>query len=344
MFGAPAQSTQLNNSNGDVVVTQCPEGTISSLHFGPLGTNQSLLLATAWSKDAAIWEISQNGLTVGKARVTYTAPFLCSSWQTNDPSRVFLGSCDGTVKVWALATSTLTNVGQHAGGVKDVFFSTELNMLVTGSWDRTIKFWDTRSPTAAGTTQLSERLYAMDVKGAVLVAATAEKKLSIYDLRKPTQPFRAPFESPLKSQSRSISLFPDSTGFAIGSIEGRVGIQHVHERDKDKNFAFKCHRENNDVYAVNAITFHQQFGTFATVGSDGTYVFWDKDSKQRLKLFNKVNNAVTAAAFSQTNNLFAYSVGYDWSKGIEYYDRLKQPNAILIHQLKEDEIKKKAGK
>ena len=133
-------------------------------------------------------------------------------------------------------------------------------------------------------------------------------------------------------------------GFAVGSIEGRVGIQHLLDKDKDKNFAFKCHREDANVYSVNAIHFHNTFGTFATCGSDGTYVFWDKDSKQRLKLFAKLNNAITAAAFNQQGNVFAYAVGYDWSKGIEYFDRQKQPNAILLHAVKEDEIKKKPTK
>eukprot|EP00955_Chlamydomonas_euryale_P024186 254941-Chlamydomonas_euryale.AAC.1 len=47
--------------------------------------------------------------------------------------------------------------------------------------------------------------------------------------------------------------------------------------------SFKCHRDNNDIYAVNAMAFHPQFGTFATAGSDGTYNFWDAGSKQRLK-------------------------------------------------------------
>ena len=36
-----------------------------------------------------------------------------------------------------------------------------------------------------------------------------------------------------------------------------------------KKYAFKCHRVDNVVYPVNAITFHPGFGTFATGGCDG---------------------------------------------------------------------------
>jgi WD40 repeat protein len=43
-------------------------------------------------------------------------------------------------------------------------------------------------------------------------------------------------------------------------------------------------RDNAEIYAVNTIKFHPVHGTFATAGGDGTYNFWDKDSKQRLRV------------------------------------------------------------
>ena len=44
----------------------------------------------------------------------------------------------------------------------------------------------------------------------------------------------------------------------VGSIEGRVAVQHVEDSMQSKNFTFKCHRDGNDVYAVNSIVFHPQ--------------------------------------------------------------------------------------
>jgi mRNA export factor len=52
------------------------------------------------------------------------------------------------------------------------------------------------------------------------------------------------------------------------------------------DFAFKCHRDGSDIYPVSNIAFHP-FGTFATTGGDGTFCFWDKDARQKLKTFNK---------------------------------------------------------
>ena len=42
----------------------------------------------------------------------------------------------------------------------------------------------------------------------------------------------------------------------VGSIEGRVGVQHLDDAQQSKNFTFKCHREGNDIYSVNSLNFH----------------------------------------------------------------------------------------
>jgi mRNA export factor len=268
------------------------------------------------------------------------APVLCTAF-TSDGQRVLAGGCDNTAKIWTLATNQHQPIAQHDAPIKEIAWVQDLSAVCTGSWDRTIRFWDVRTPstTAAAVIKLPERVYCMDVRSPVLVVGTAERQLQIYDLRQYKQPFRE-FQSPLKFQSRCIAAFPDRSGFALGSIEGRVAISHVEQKDVKKNFAFKCHRHGangTEVYAVNAISFHERFGTFATAGSDGGYVFWDKDSKQRLKLFNRMPQPITAAAFNQNGTIYAYATGYDWSKGAEYYDKTKPP-AIFLHGVQEPEI------
>ena len=61
----------------------------------------------------------------------------------------------------------------------------------------------------------------------------------------------------------------------------------------------RAHRDGNDVFSVNSITFHPQWGTFVTAGSDGAYNFWDKDSKQRLKAMQKSSMPIPCAAFNR---------------------------------------------
>lgn len=56
----------------------------------------------------------------------------------------------------------------------------ELNVVVTGSWDKTVKFWDIRqnSGTAAAVLPVGERVYAMDAKGRTIVVGTADRNVS----------------------------------------------------------------------------------------------------------------------------------------------------------------------
>jgi mRNA export factor len=264
----------------------------------------------------------------------HKAPVLCSAF-SKDGQHVFTGSCDKTAQMWNLPKGVGTQVGMHDAPIKEIGFLPDKKMVVTGSWDKTIKYWDCRAQAPALTVSLPERVYAMSCTEPLLVCATAGKQILIYNLSNPKQPFRT-YDSPLKMQSRCLANFVDRAGFALGSIEGRVAIQYVDEKQQSKNFAFKCHRVDNNVYAVNGIAFHP-CGKFATYGSDGVYTFWDKDSKQRLKQFTANPQPITSGTFNNAGNIFAYSVGYDWSRGVQYYDKSKM-NTIFLHNVTKAEM------
>ena len=98
-----------------------------------------------------------------------------------------------------------------------------------------------------------------------------------------------------------------------------------------QNFSFRCHRDGANVYSVNALSFHPIHGTFSTAGSDGTFNFWDKDSKQRLKSFSNVGGPIPCTTFNRNGSIFAYAVSYDWSKvgGFRVLDMERNKHARL---------------
>jgi WD40 repeat protein len=69
-----------------------------------------------------------------------------------------------------------------------------------------------------------------------------------------------------------------------------------------------------DIYAVNDIAFHPVHGTLATLGSDGSFSFWDKDARTKLKPSEPLDQPLTTCAFNHNGQIFAYAAGYDWSK------------------------------
>lgn len=138
-------------------------------------------------------------------------------------------------------------------------------------------------------------------------------------------------------------------GYGVGSVEGRVAIQHIREENKASNFSFKCHRkesanrtEPSQIYSVNSLAFHPTQGTFVTAGSDGTMSSWDKDNKVRLKAFESKGGPITATTFNRTGAILAYAVSYDWSRG--WQGAGQGPNTVYLHAVKEEEVKKRVKK
>lgn len=103
-------------------------------------------------------------------------------------------------------------------------------MIVTGSWDKTVKYWDLRSSTPAASITCQDRVYSMDVKDKLLVVATAERHVNVVNLDDPGKIFKT-MQSPLKHQTRAVTCFKDSNGFMIGSIEGRCAFQYINEKE-----------------------------------------------------------------------------------------------------------------
>ena len=192
-----------------------------------------------------------------------TAPVLGCCWHT-DGTKVFTADCDKQGKMWDLASNTVTQVAAHDAPVKSIHWiqSQQYSCLVTGSWDKTVKFWDLKSPNPIFTIQLPERLYCSDIMFPMGVFSTADRSIIVYILEGGPKEYKK-IDSPLKFQHRCVSIFKDGnggpTGFALGSIEGRVAIQYAEGKDPKDNFTFKCHRSNaavnnvQDIYAVSHV-------------------------------------------------------------------------------------------
>ena len=88
-----------------------------------------------------------------------------------------------------------------------------------------------------------------------------------------------------------------------------------------KKYAFKCHRmkENGieNIYPVNAISFHKDYNTFATGGSDGYVNIWDGYNKKRLCQFHRLHDesenfkGLTILLNNQVSNLHCF-LGICW--------------------------------
>lgn len=176
-----------------------------------------------------------------------------------------------------------------------------------------------------GESWIGKPIHYMSGAYPLLVTAHSEKWIHIWNLE---NIFRGNFnpiyvdQSPLKYPTSAITCFADGKGFAIGSIEGRCGIVNVNlntEKMTDTDFCFKCHRQeqqttnDGDAYTINSISFNKLYNTFSTVGSDGSYIVWNKDTKSRYKSSKPAPLPMSVVAFSDDATMLAFASCEDWS-------------------------------
>ncbi|THH00443.1 hypothetical protein EW026_g2087 [Hermanssonia centrifuga] len=208
-------------------------------------------------------------------------------------------------------------------------------MLITGSWDRTVRFWDPRASTAQQSShEVPERIYNMDLVNNILVVAMASRLFHIYDIRKMDTPTQTR-ESSLKFMTRALACMADGQGFATASVEGRIAVEYFDPsaEAQEKKYAFKCHRQTiNDVdhvWPVNALAFHPIYNTFASAGSDGTVSIWDHKLKKRLRQYPKYDAAVPSVSFNCDGTKLAVAVSYTWEEGEEGAKTAQAPKIYI---------------
>jgi mRNA export factor len=339
-----AQSPNLNPNQYEV-----PHGPTNSVSCIAWSKQYDYILTSDWNGEMLCWEVTKQNLSFlarPLTKSTHEQPLL-SVDMTLD-RKIITGGCDKTVKMLDVTTgNNITQIGQHESCVKVVKCTDDPNFVMSGSWDKTIKFWDlrARSNQAAATINLPERCYDADITQEIISVACAERHLPVYDQRRLPALLKK-YDSQLKFQTRCIANWPNKQGFSIGSIEGRLANHTFSDVASEKKFTFKCHRTfignsktDQNVYPVNAITFHPQ-GQFATVGGDGTVSIWDNNIRSRTKAFERVHPTlqVTTGKFNRDGSILAYAVGNDFSLGAE---NVSKEAHVYLHMVEQSDITKK---
>ncbi|KAH8827812.1 Poly(A)+ RNA export protein [Flagelloscypha sp. PMI_526] len=350
LFG---RTNVMNATQGvqDKELVSPPTDSISSVRFCPVA---NYLAVGSWDGSIRMYGVQAQGNMVNdeaKAMYSHSSPVLDVCWSP-DGSKVYSASADNTARVFDIQTGQDIQIAQHDAPVRSVRFQADHGFLLTGSWDKTVKIWDPRSPGQIGMYDLPERCYAMDCAGSLLAVATADRHVMTVDFRLGSKPMPTSFASPLKWQTRALACWNPSGPsadpcVAVGSIEGRTGFHFMTPRDNHKNFTFRCHRQDSVpskkdqslVYAVNDISFHPIHGTFTTCGSDGTLSVWDKDARSRLMTLPRQPTSITSSSFSYDGKMLAYGVSYDWHKGC--HTDADRTIKVMVHAVGDDEMKRK---
>ena len=266
-----------------------------------------------------------------------------------DTGAAVCGGLDKLVTYHPLGGQSMEVVGKHEEAVRCVEHNPANGLIVSGSWDATVRLWDLRAAEghgrAVGTLPLPGKVFSMSCSSHRLVVATAGRRVQVYDLRalQTAAPPLQQRESPLKHQTRCVRCTPDGRGFALSSVEGRVALDYFDEGDAARRFAFKCHRRTEEgtelVFPVNALAFHPVYGTFATGGCDACVNIWDGAAKRRVSVLPKYPTSIAALSFNHNGTLLAVASSYTWEDG----ERDHPLDAIFIRQMSDAECRPKGA-
>ncbi|OAG32594.1 mRNA export factor [Nematocida displodere] len=354
----------------DTIVPQPPTDTVSSLLYSP---NSDILAACSWDGSVYIYAprnpSSHESMSLKTSIPNMNAsPILCSCF-SNDGALLFTGSADGKIRVIDMTTGNPTEFIGHDSAVSCMAF-TSTQLLVTGGWDKKLKFWNPQSMQAPVKEHLlEEKVHAMDAKGSVVVACLTRNLMAIFDAytleKKPpaaTNTYGSSsfigskygrsstmgmgygassmnkFATKLTWQIRSIACNSTGSFALLGAIDARadiIAIQNTDSHSQSDFYVFKCHKQDKELYPVNKVLIHPVYQTtMATFGGDGMYNLWRRPDRYRLKFGGPGNGqSITTAAFDTTGRYLAYATGYDWSKG--YLPQISIPVEIRIVPISE---------
>ena len=321
-------------SSGDLFAKEQPGDSISDLAWSPM---QDVIAAASWDKSVYIWEVIDNQL-VAKTSYAFSAPVLSCGF-SRDGSRLISSGCDHEVAVRDLQAEQSMVLGRHTAPVKYVSIVDEMNLVVSGSWDKKLCFWSPQQSKPVVKVDLPAKVLAMDVKYPLMAVGLAGSEMLIFDLKQDLETENArSMSTGLKMPTKSVSCFPDKRGFVVGGLKGMCHMMSL--EDQSQSFMFRCHQSVETFSpfscytrsAVNCLDFHPKLNNcFASVGGDGSFIFWERSHRKLLKRCEVSSGSLTSGKFNSSGELFAYAVSYDWGQGFEAFHK-SLPRQLGIHR------------
>ncbi|WP_433714488.1 WD40 repeat domain-containing serine/threonine protein kinase [Nocardia sp. CA-084685] len=198
--------------------------------------------------------------------------------------------------------TVLTVLTGHTGPVLSVAFSPDGTLLATGSWDTTVRIWDTRThqPVEQPLTDHDDQVYsvAFSPDGTLLATGSWDTTVRIWDTRT-----HQPVGQPLTGHTgrvNSVAFSPDGALLATGSWDttARIWDTHTHQ---PVGQPLTGHTD-----PVSSVAFSSDGTLLATGSWDTTARIWDTRTHQPVgQPLTGHTDRVNSVAFSPDGTLLA---------------------------------------
>ena len=244
----------------------------------------------------------------------------------NKASDLYYGMAHGDIKVIKSGSTTSSAIGHHVGIVTGVKYCESKSIVVSGSTDYSVCFWDPKAPNkATNTIKLPEKCVAIDTTGDMIVVAMIDQ-IAMIDVKNPTLQKKT---SKLTVPITSIGALPQTStgyGYIAGTIDGTV--EHFNGTSYN---TVQCHRkeQTKEAFSSNCIAVSHERPGGLSGGGDGKIQFFNLSSSiiktQDVPIVQSATRPISASSFAYSGGIYAVALGYDWAKGADEYEHSKGP-------------------
>lgn len=169
-----------------------------------------MLLATAWDGSVSTYDPANLKQT---SSTKLNSAVLDATHNEND---IYVACLDNSVCALNLQTSFVDVIGVHDNSVKSILYSSLTNQIISGSWDKSVRFFDARAAKQTSPTIINvpQKVFSMDIHENLLIVAMSNRIVNIYDIRNTANPFQER-ESSLKFMTRSVKFMPNGNGLFL---------------------------------------------------------------------------------------------------------------------------------
>ncbi|KAI3355690.1 hypothetical protein L3Q82_004283 [Scortum barcoo] len=269
-------------------------------------SSDNLAVLSASGDTVKVW----NRSTLQVIRTMACEYALCSLFVPGD-RQIILGTKNGKLQIFELASgSLLETVDAHDGAVWSLCLAPDQRGIVTGSADKTVKFWEFELIKDQGTTQKLLAVSLLDCTVKVFYTDTLKFFLSLYGHKLPVL---------------CLDISHDSTLIATGSADRNVKIWGLDFGD--------CHRSmfaHDD--SVMFLQFVPKTHLFFTAGKDKKIKQWDADKFEHIQTLEGHHREVWCLTISPNGD---HIVSSSHDKSLRLWERTREP--VILEEEREME-------
>ncbi|KAG7240373.1 hypothetical protein INR49_026944 [Caranx melampygus] len=269
-------------------------------------SSDNLAVLSASGDTVKVW----NRSTLQVIRTMACEYALCSVFVPGD-RQIILGTKSGKLQIFELASgSLLETVDAHDGALWSLCLAPDQRGIVTGSADKTVKFWEFELIKDQGSGQKLLAVSLLDCTVKVFYTDTLKFFLSLYGHKLPVL---------------CLDISHDNTLIATGSADRNVKIWGLDFGD--------CHRSmfaHDD--SVMFLQFVPKTHLFFTAGKDKKIKQWDADKFEHIQTLEGHHREVWCLAISPNGD---HIVSSSHDKSLRLWERTREP--IILEEEREME-------